>query len=297
MKRQIITIDEQACTGCGACVPDCPEGALQIIDGKARLVGDLFCDGLGACIGACPENAITVEYRDAEPYNEELVMLEHILPKGRNTVKAHLNHLKEHGASAYLEAAERVLEEAAPELLEQLRAQEKSRQSPPLEEAVFSGCPALRSFSPQPEPPSAGPGGGFSSAPSELRSWPVQMHLLNPASPHFFGSDFLLAADCTAFAMGGFHGRYIKGRTVGVACVKLDSGLDDYRRKLVELIDSARIESITAAVMDVPCCSGLLALAAAAVREAERSVPIRYVQISSRGEILADRWIDPAQEQ
>ena len=96
MKRKIIRIDEQLCNGCGACIPDCPEGALQLIDGKARLISDLFCDGLGACIGSCPEGAITVEEREAEPYDESRVM-ENIVRQGANTIKAHLAHLRGHG--------------------------------------------------------------------------------------------------------------------------------------------------------------------------------------------------------
>ena len=88
MKRRIIKIDEDKCNGCGACIPDCPEGALQIIDGKARLISDLFCDGLGACIKVCPENAMTIEEREAEEYNEAKVMV-NIVKAGENTIKAH----------------------------------------------------------------------------------------------------------------------------------------------------------------------------------------------------------------
>ena len=108
MKRQIIEIDEKKCTGCGLCIPGCPEGALQIIDGKARLISDLFCDGLGACLGECPEGAITTVEREAEPYSEELVM-ENIIKAGSNTIKAHLKHLKDHGETEYFEQAVAIL--------------------------------------------------------------------------------------------------------------------------------------------------------------------------------------------
>jgi len=109
-RRNIITIDEEACTGCGLCIPNCPEGALQIIDGKARLISDLFCDGLGACIGHCPEDAISIEEREAQPYNERKVM-ENIIKAGPNTIKAHLEHLRNHGEDGYLNEAINVLKE------------------------------------------------------------------------------------------------------------------------------------------------------------------------------------------
>jgi NAD-dependent dihydropyrimidine dehydrogenase PreA subunit len=101
MKRKVIKIDEDKCNGCGLCIPDCPEGAIQIIDGKARLISDLFCDGLGACIGTCPEEAITIEEREAEPYDEAKVM-ENIIKSGSSTIKAHLEHLRDHGQMEYL---------------------------------------------------------------------------------------------------------------------------------------------------------------------------------------------------
>jgi len=104
IRRKLITIDEEKCTGCGLCVPDCPEGALQIIDGKARLVSEPLCDGLGACLGACPEGAITVEEKDAVPYDEKKVM-ENIVRHGENVLRAHLEHLRDHGQTHYLEEA------------------------------------------------------------------------------------------------------------------------------------------------------------------------------------------------
>ena len=104
MKRKIIQIDQEKCNGCGLCVPDCPEGALQVIDGKARLVGDLLCDGLGACLKTCPEDAISVEEREAEPY-DELKVMENIVIQGKNVIQAHLNHLRNHKQTTYLEQA------------------------------------------------------------------------------------------------------------------------------------------------------------------------------------------------
>src|SRR5512139_1076986 len=110
MKRKIISIYEEKCTGCGNCIPDCPEGALQVIDGKARLVSDLFCDGLGACIGSCPQDAITVTEREAEPYNEALVVA-NIARQGEPVLKAHLEHLLDHGETGLYNEAIRYMQE------------------------------------------------------------------------------------------------------------------------------------------------------------------------------------------
>ena len=115
MEREIILIDEEKCNGCGICIPACPEGALQIIDNKARLVSDLMCDGLGACIGECPEGAITIETREAEAYNE-LAVIKEIIKHGENTVIAHLKHLDDHGETVYFSEAIGYLESVAGEL-------------------------------------------------------------------------------------------------------------------------------------------------------------------------------------
>ncbi len=115
MKRDILKIDEELCNGCGLCVPNCHEGALQVIDGKVRLVSELMCDGLGACIGHCPEGAITIEKREAEPYNETRVM-EQMISKGKNTIIAHLKHMKDHGETGYLQEGVAYLREHRAEL-------------------------------------------------------------------------------------------------------------------------------------------------------------------------------------
>lgn len=110
MKRKIIHIDDTLCNGCGQCIPNCPEGALQMIDGRARLISDLFCDGLGACIGECPVGAITIEEREAEAYDERRVM-ENVIAQGPEVIRAHLAHLQDHGVQEYLAEAQAVLEE------------------------------------------------------------------------------------------------------------------------------------------------------------------------------------------
>lgn len=283
MKREIIHIDEKLCNGCGACIPGCPEGALQIIDGKARLVSDLFCDGLGACIGTCPEGAITVESREAQPYDEHRVMTERIIPQGRATIIAHLKHLLEHGADTYFQDAVESLKQSGEEDVTGIidAVQPKKHAAP------AGGCPGTlsRAFSSQGKDQESG------DTSSKLTHWPIQMHLMNPSSPHLAGTDFLVAADCTAFALGSFHSSLLSGRTLGIACPKLDQGLEIYRDKIIQLIDQAKINTITAAVMEVPCCGSLVRIVLDAVRQAQRRVPVRLVQLSIHGEMQKDEWI------
>jgi NAD-dependent dihydropyrimidine dehydrogenase PreA subunit len=263
MKRNIITIDESRCDGCGACTSGCPEGALQLIDGKARLVGDLLCDGLGACIGTCPRGAISIEQREAEPYNEELVMRQNIIPKGANTIQAHLEHLYHHGESAYLRTALDVLaEEGIP---------------------IPQGFVDLMGGVHQPE--TAG------EQPSALTHWPIQLHLINPRAPHFARSNLLLAADCTAFSVGNFHSQWLAGKTLVIGCPKLDEGIERYIEKLILLIDEAKVDTITVLRMHVPCCGGLVAIAQQARSQAKRNVPIKAVTVDAEGTILQEEWL------
>lgn len=283
MKRQIITIDERRCTGCAECIPACPEGALQVIDGKARLVSDLFCDGLGACIGHCPTGAMQVESREAEPYDERRVMAESIVKGGTNVIAAHLRHLEEHGESGYLRTALDYLSEQG--IANPLEARATAS---PAHHA--GGCPGSRmmDFSEQVR---ATPVTSATAVPSALRQWPIQLHLITPIAPYFRGSDLLLAADCVAFAMGGFHGEMLNGRTLAIACPKLDTGMDRYIEKLTALIDMAGIASITVAIMEVPCCGGLTALVHQALDRASRKVPLRKIVVSVTGEVLAEEAV------
>ncbi len=278
--RQMIKIDEQKCTGCGNCIPGCPEGALQIIDGKARLISDLFCDGLGACLGSCPEGAIEVIEREAEPYDERRVMEENIIPKGENTIIAHLKHLKAHNQTEFYNIAVEVLKENG--ILVNLDTPKASHHH------AGGGCPGSQSMEfknktlPQVE---------SGTRPSHLTHWPVQMHLIMPTASHYQNADVLLAADCTAFAMGDFHKDYLKDKSLVIACPKLDQGLDIYKDKLVSMIDDAKINTLTVMIMQVPCCGGLLQLAKQAVQEAERNIPIKLIMVGLQGEILKEQWI------
>jgi len=280
VKRSIIKIDEEKCTGCGLCVPNCPEGAIQIIDGKARLISDLFCDGLGACIGHCPEGAITIEEREAEPYDERKVM-ENIVQVGPNTIKAHLAHLREHGQEEFLKQAVDYLKENKIPIPEE----KEEKMSTP----HFSGCPGSKNIAFAREDAAAEILAG--KRPSQLAHWPIQMHLLSPNAPHYQGADLLLAADCVAYSLGDFHKDYLKDKTLAIACPKLDEGQEIYLEKLKALIDVAKINTLTVMIMQVPCCGGLLHLAQHAVEEASRNIPVKSIVVSLRGEILKEEWI------
>ncbi len=277
MKREIIRVDEEKCNGCGLCIPNCPEGALRIVSGKARLVRDLLCDGLGACLGHCPEGAIIVEERDAEAYDETSVIA-NIVPQGRDTIETHLTHLREHNQQEYLRQAIGYLEGHGIAIS---RREEELGFPPSLDRTA--GCPGLQSSSFNSRDRSANEVG---SRASRLTHWPIQLHLINPKAPHFAGSDLLLAADCVAYAVGDFHEDHLKGKCLAIACPKLDDGQDAYLAKLTALIDSAGIGSLTVMIMQVPCCSGLLHLARRAADQASRKIPIRHLVIGVRGEIL-----------
>jgi len=299
MKRQIITIDERKCTGCGDCIPGCPEGALQLIDGKARLVSDLFCDGLGACIGHCPTGAMRIETREAEPYDEKRVMRESIIKGGPNVIGAHLVHLRDHGAHDFLrEAIECLEEEGIGNPLEHVVEAGAAASCHQKEQAHAphrhhgGGCPGSRTmdFRSGNGHASATPAEREMPISSELRQWPVQLHLVSPLAPYFEGSDLLLAADCVAFAAGDFHRRLLRGKTLAVACPKLDSGMDVYVEKLAAMIDRARINTITVAIMEVPCCGGLVSIVSEALKRASRKVPVRKRVIGVQGDTPGEEW-------
>jgi NAD-dependent dihydropyrimidine dehydrogenase PreA subunit len=259
--RNIIEIDEELCDGCGECVPSCAEGALQIIDGKARLVSDVLCDGLGACLGECPTGALQVIQRDAPEFDEAAVAV-HLGPAASG---AHGQKQAGHPATAPMAAS-----------------------SHP---ASGHGCPgsAVKVFPLIDKTPVAAPP-AFAASPtgSKLRQWPVQLHLVPPTAPFFQDRDVLLAADCVPVAVADFHESFLDGRGLAIACPKLDSHLDIYVEKLVAMIDEARIRSLTVAIMEVPCCGGLLRMAMQAQAAATRKIPVRLVKVGIRGDILVN---------
>ncbi len=307
MKRDILKIDEDLCNGCGLCVPNCHEGALQVIDGKVRLVSELMCDGLGACIGHCPEGAITIETREAEPYNETRVM-EQMKDKGKNTVIAHLKHMKDHGETGFLQEGVAYLKEHRADLnfnLDEVlsvvhnhgRASVTPQPSHIQDHAHGhshgnggGGCPGSKAMVIE-KAGSATDSTPAGDQPSELRQWPVQMHLINPNASYFQGSDLLVAADCVAFSMGGFHSKHLKGKSLAIACPKLDHGSEIYIQKLTALVDTAKVNTITVMMMEVPCCGGLLQMVKSALSQASRKVPVKMMIVGIAGEVLKEEWV------
>ena len=291
MKRDVVHIDHDLCNGCGECVPGCHEGALQIIDGKAVLISDLLCDGLGACIGHCPVGAITIEKREAEAYDEIKVM-QLMVPKGKNTVIAHLKHLKDHNEIDFLKQGVQYLKENATSLPfsfdDVVRAVHKPQVSI-MAEHQGGGCPGSRTMS-FAKPAQTAPSGD-GNAPSQLRQWPVQLHLVNPSASYFKDADVVIAADCVAFAMGNFHERFLKGKALAIACPKLDSNQEVYIDKITSLIDNARINTLTVVIMQVPCCGGLQRMTQMALANASRKIPLKVAVISVEGEVLSEDWV------
>ena len=306
MKREIIKIDEDKCNGCGLCVPNCHEGALQIIDGKAVLVSELMCDGLGACVGHCPEDALTIEVREAGAYDEILVMKD-MINKGKKVVTAHMKHLKEHGEFAYLKQAVAYLSQNKEKanfditavIHEVHHTQPKNGQPVVHQQPVTPiGVPVMHNH-----------GGGCpgsqprefakpvlteiadDNAPSALTQWPVQMHLINPMASYFQGAELLIAADCVAFALGNFHSKFLAGKKLAIACPKLDSNKEIYLEKMISLIDDAKINTINVMIMEVPCCGGLLQMVMNATQRASRRVPVKAVTVGIQGEILEEEWV------
>ncbi|MBR9690307.1 4Fe-4S binding protein [Candidatus Woesearchaeota archaeon] len=268
-KREIIEIDEEKCDGCGICIPNCPEGALQIIDGKARLVSDLLCDGLGACIGHCPKDAITITKRDAKSYDERKVMA-NIVKQGENTLKAHLHHLAEHNQTKFLNQAINYLKE------NNLKIPDYQKN-----DVLPCGCSGstLQTIEKKHHKKTF-----KSSNESELAQWPIQLNLLPPHAPFFNNSNLLIAADCVGFVDPNLHQDFLRGKSVAIGCPKLDD-VSAYKEKIQAIIEQNNIKKVTAAIMEVPCCTGLYHAVEQAVEDSKKNVPIEKVIVKIDGAI------------
>ncbi|PLY02415.1 MAG: 4Fe-4S ferredoxin [Desulfuromonas sp.] len=253
MIREIVKIDEEKCDGCGLCVPACAEGAIKIIDGKAKLIADNLCDGLGACLGHCPKDAIIIEKRAADEF-DEVAVDKHLKQSSHEPEPQHQHATKAHGGGC---PSARVMNLPA-----------------------AGGCPSAKVS--QHSAPAESAGESTGQRPSELRQWPVQLHLLPPTAPFFKGADVVLAADCVPMAYADFHKDFLKGKALAIACPKLDD-TSPYLDKLTEMITQSGIKSLTVIMMEVPCCGGLLALAKQAIANSGVDIPLETVVVGIQG--------------
>jgi Pyruvate/2-oxoacid:ferredoxin oxidoreductase delta subunit len=251
--RKIIEIDEELCDGCGNCVPSCAEGALQIVDGKARVIADIYCDGLGACLGECPLGALSIVEREADEFDEEAV--------------------------------------------EKLIA---SKEKQALKEVPFvsGGCPSarLQTFEQAPSAPAS----DLQTAPppaeqaqSALSHWPVQIMLVPPTAPFLKGADLLVLADCVPVAFPSLHRDFLQGKAVMMGCPKFDDA-EHYVEKFSQICKLSGINSITAVVMEVPCCSALPMIVKKGMELSGVNIPMEEVVISTRGKILQRTQVQAA---
>lgn len=286
--RHIIKVDESKCTGCGHCIPNCPEGAIKIIDGKARLVSDLFCDGLGACIGHCPEGAISVEEREAEPYDERKVM-ENIVKQGKNVIIAHLHHLKEHNQTEYLNQALSFLKEknietgelgfSESESCERHKVDVHSMRCPGSNEIYFKQSKVYKSDLKNDL-------GGECNSDSKLSNWPIQLQLLNPNASYLKNANLLIVADCVPFSFANFHKKFLDNKILIIFCPKLDKIIDVYVDKLTEIFKNQDIKTLTLVHMEVPCCFGLQHIVKDALKNSGKNITLNDYTISIKGEEL-----------
>lgn len=254
--RKIINIDENLCDGCGLCIPSCHEQAIQLVDTpngkKARLVKEIYCDGLGACLGACPTGALTIEEREAEAFDAEAT---------QRYIAAETAHAEATGV--------------------------RTTQETP----AFRGCPSARAFQWGGQTTAvtqqSGQSGQSVGPQSELRQWPVQLHLVPPTAPYFHQANLVMAADCVPFAYANFHQEFLKGaeNAIAVGCPKLDD-TRAYLEKLTQMIRLNHLKSIQIVNMEVPCCFGLVRLVQQAIDQAGLDVPVKVTTISIKGDKL-----------
>ena len=250
MKRNIVVIDEEKCNGCGLCINACHEGALQLIDGKAKLISESYCDGLGDCLPECPTGAITIEEHIVEAYDEEAV-------------------------KANMERAKQQKSEEEAENIEPLACGCPGNRARSIERKPTSPRAATQMSSVVYEKPE-----------SQLGQWPCQIKLVSPQAPYFENANLLVAADCTAYAYANIHQDFMRNKVTIIGCPKLDEG--DYSEKLAAILSYNNIKSVTVLRMDVPCCGGITNAVKNALIKSGKMIPWRVVTVSTDGQIIDD---------
>ena len=249
MKRKIVEINEDLCNGCGLCVSACHEGALQLVDGKAKLVSDSYCDGLGACLPECPTGAIKIIEREAAAFDEAAVAAKRTVGQSHSSAPSAPVHTPATAPAS--------LACGCPGTMA------KSITRPPAAEASLPAAGALD---------------------SRLSNWPVQIKLVPVHAPYLKNAALLIAADCTAFAYPDIHRRFMTNKVTLIGCPKLDEG--DYADKLTAILQANDIRSITVLRMEVPCCAGIAHAVQRALAASGKMIPWRIVTIATDGAIL-----------
>ena len=270
MIRKIIHIDEEKCNGCGLCANACHEGAIDIVDGKAKLVRENFCDGFGDCLPNCPTGAITFEEREAPAYDDA-------------AVKKTQEEQRSTAMTMSMEEIMQIEDENERRKLMMAKIKEEGKAMP------HAGCPGscsmqLRREVQEAEEEKAAPATTSARPVSRLNQWPCQIKLLPTQAPFYDGAKLLIAADCTAYANANMHEDFMKGKITLIGCPKLDAV--DYSEKLTEIIRDNDIKSVTIVRMEVPCCGGLQRAAETALRNSGKFIPWQVVTISRDGRIL-----------
>jgi Pyruvate/2-oxoacid:ferredoxin oxidoreductase delta subunit len=241
--RKIVRIDEEKCNGCGACTTKCAEGALQLINGKAKLISENYCDGLGACLGECPAGAIVIEERSAENFDK--------------VVDSHLHVKQENPEKQAIVCPSHKLGEF-----------EKPGVS-------SDGYPGSRMIQFTKE-------NAAGTQPSALRHWPVQLTLVPTRAPFLQNADVILTAHCVPFAYAGFHEDFLKDHALLIACPKLDDA-EVHLEKLTAILRDSDISSLKVLRMEVPCCGGLVYIAKKAIVDSGKQIPVEEIIIGVNG--------------
>lgn len=279
MLRNIVVIDEEKCDGCGQCVDACHEGAIAIVNGKAKLISDIYCDGLGDCIGDCPQDAITVEKREVRDFDPKAVQA-HLAAGGHKNWEKRAQEgeatAKESLASAIDKGAKETLACGCPGTMV-MAINQGVKGGDCSESALMAQNTGIQGSSLNSD--------YRQEAPSSLTNWPVQITLLPVNAPYLKGADLLIAGDCTPFAFSNFHHRFIRGRIALVGCPKLDNA-QEYVDKLATVFENSGIRTIEIAYMQVPCCGGLLNIVRRALEKSGANIPVIHTMIGMDGQIL-----------